>query len=87
MVEVFCQRQIGGAERMNTMLGKEGPLRTETKLRVIGSPRCGSDVWATEQPVFLRKAGKCALTQFERMGTQLDPRSLLWAPVFQWFVN
>lgn len=51
---------------MDTMLGKEGPLRTETRLRVVESPRCGSDVWATEEPVFLRKAGRCALAQLER---------------------
>lgn len=51
---------------MNTILGKEGPLRTETRLRVVESPRCGSDVWATEQSVLLRKAGRCALAQLER---------------------
>lgn len=66
MIKVFCQRQIGRAGRMNTMLAKEGPLRTETRLRVVESPRCGSDVWATEQPVLLRKAGRCALAQLER---------------------
>ena len=66
MIKGFCQRQIGGAGGMNTILGKEGPLRTETGLRVVESPRCGSDVWATEQSDLLRKAERCVFAQLER---------------------